>query len=340
MNPRLRTRFLLLALLALVLVARGDEGTIAAAEPTWDELRAAYDYDASQPLDVEATAALAADGQLRHIVFSSANGERVPALAGLPNAGQHGAGPYPAVVLGHGLGGSKDDQGFRTAAQFLLMSGYAAIIIDYPNHGERRSPELQAMGSITDAAQLTPELAAAMLTQLESGAKQTVFDQRRATDFLCSLPQVDKERIGYAGASLGAILGTVFVAVEPRIKAAVLIVGGADWTQILATSQIPGLPAARDAGVIDPEVLGPALQLSDPKWFAPHVACPTLSLLGAQDNIVPYEPCGKLLCELLGGDKTIKVFPDWGHGPTQGADAFSLISMLQQFLKEHLGATR
>jgi len=47
-----------------------------------------------------------------------------------------------------------------------------------------------------------------------------------ADDYLETKPEIDKERIGYAGGSMGGILGVIFIGVEPRIKAAALIVAG------------------------------------------------------------------------------------------------------------------
>lgn len=332
----MRTRRVLpcAVLLCLALLALAGWAQPAETPTDWDSLKAQYDYDASLPLDAKSETPIVADGQLRRVEFTSVGDERVPAMVGLPASGQFGDGPYPAIVLGHGLGGSKDDQGLRMAAQMLMMSGYATITIDYPNHGERRTEEMAALAA--SAREMTPEVAAKVLTQLEVGARQTVFDQRRATDYLCSLPQVDQSHIGYTGVSLGAILGTVFTAVEPRVKASVLVVGGADWALLLEKSMIPGLPEARAQGVVNAQELGHRLAVADPKYFAPHVACPTLLLFGAQDDIVPYDPCGKLLGELMGGQKTIKVLEDWGHGPKPGASLFPLITMLQQFLGEQL----
>ncbi len=334
---RIRRALPFAILVCLALLALAGWAQEATETPTdWESLAAQYNYDPSLPLDVSAAGEIVADGQLRRVEFTSVNEQRVPAMVGLPAAGQHGAGPYPAVVLGHGLGGSKDDSGLRMAAQMMLMQGYATITIDYPNHGERRSSEMAQLKGLTDPTQMTPELAAALFEQILQGAKQTVFDQRRAVDYLCSLPQIDRDHIGYAGVSLGAILGTVFTAVEPRVKASVLIVGGADWKLLLEKSMIPGLPEARAQGAVNAEELGSRLAVSDPKYFASHVQCPTLLLFGAQDDIVPYEPCGKLLGELMGGPKTIQVLEDWGHGPKPGASFLPLLTLLQQFLTTNL----
>lgn len=322
-----------LLLLGLALAARADTGRVL-AEPSWEELRAVYDYDTALPLDAEPATSPPADGQLHHIVFSSTNAQRVTALIGLPSAARYGPGPYPAIVIGHGLGGSKDDLGFRMAAQFLLSLGYAAVAIDYANHGERRTPEQARLGSISEVSQLTPELGAMLLAQLPDGARQSIVDLRRSVDLLESMPQVDSERIGFAGASLGAVFGVVFAAVEPRIAVGVFLIGGADWTKILAESEVPGLAEARAAGTIDPVALGRALRESDPLWFAPHLTCPSLLVFGADDNVIPYEPCGRLLSELAGGDKTVTVLDNWIHGSARGPDTLALIGMVQRYLLE------
>ena len=97
--------------------------------------------------------------------------------------------------------------------------------IDFPLHGERAD------------AKFSGRLAAAEATNAGSAprsddrrlwvefARQAVSDLRRAVDALLSLPSLDG-RVAYAAFSLGAIIGTVYCASDPRPCAAALALAG------------------------------------------------------------------------------------------------------------------
>ena len=99
-----------------------------------------------------------------------------------------GDGPFPAVVLAHGCGGTERNTQHQTVwrglgrhAALLNNHGYVTLIVD--SFGPRR---------ITDGCQ--------------TGAKYyslQVSDAHAAFDHLASLPFVDAGRIGYVGLSLG-----------------------------------------------------------------------------------------------------------------------------------------
>ena len=65
------------------------------------------------------------------------------------------------------------------------------------------------------------------LKQQRDIAVQTVIDARRGIDLLHSLPQVGASPVGVLGFSAGAKSAAVLSGVEPRLKAAVLVSGGA-----------------------------------------------------------------------------------------------------------------
>lgn len=325
---------LLPVLIALVFIAATAARGQVADGPSYETLKAAYDYDPALPLEIQADRQPAADGVPVRVVFSSTNGERVPAVVALPSAAQFGTGPYPAIVLGHGAGGSKDDPAYRLALTTVVGGGYAAIMIDYPLHGERtQRAYFAALGSesTASAAQVSE-----VLDLFASAAVQTVVDQRRAIDFLCTLESVDKDRIGYLGFSLGAILGSVLCAVEPRLKSGALLVGGADWGRLLGGTSIPAIAAARNAGMLDIALVAERMQAAEPRYFAPHIGCPLLLVFGARDDVVPYNECGALLAELAPEPKTVIVYPNSGHGLLP-ADLMDAIGKLTAFWRSTLG---
>ena len=99
-------------------------------------------------------------------------------------------------------------------------------------------------------------------------------DLQRVVDFIESRPDLDRQRIGYYGLSLGAYHGFIGTAIEPRIKASVLVGGGlVMWS-----------PPA--------EV--------DPFNFAPRVRVPTLLINGRSDFFYPMATAQLPLFNLLG----------------------------------------
>src|SRR6185295_1624920 len=111
----------------------------------------------------------------------------------------------------------------------------------------------------------------------------------RAVDYLETRPDIDAGRRAYYGLSWGAQLGPIAIALDPRIKAGVLLMGG--------------LKSGKSA----PEV--------DPFTFAPRVRVPILMLNGDQDFIFPLQTSQQPLFEGLGtpiADKRHVVYPG-GH---------------------------
>ncbi len=332
MTPSIRYGLTVLALLLPLLTAP------VAAQPVatdYETLSAVYDYDPELPLNAEWDDELQADGVPVRVVFDSVGGERVPALVGLPPATTHGPGPYPAVIFGHGLGGSKDDSAYKGAMMILLQNGFATMLIDFPAHGERSDPALEAL--VDDgAASLSEAEIAGYLGTVFSGMTQAVKDLRRSVDLLQTIDLVAPERIGYAGLSMGAILGATFSGVDDRLACAALIVGGADWGEILAGSQLTA--AARASGAVDPRAIGALLRESDPMYFADHISAPALLVFGGKDDVVPYETAGKLLESLVPEPKTVVVYEESGHLLEHSGDRFQAIMVLNAFLTEHLMA--
>ena len=103
---------------------------------------------------------------------------------------------------------------------------------------------------------------------------QQVQDLRRAIDYIQTRPDIAADRLAFFGVSGGAALGPIPLALEDRLKAAVLADGG-----------LYSLPSP-------PEV--------DPLHFAPRVRVPVLMLNGRNDYIYPVETSQNALFRILG----------------------------------------
>lgn len=261
-----------------------------------------YQYEASKPLAVKlgATQKLGAVKFLR-FSYASTNGQRVPALLFTP-PGASAAHPAPCLILLHGLGGSKEMM--SGMALDAARHGYASLAIDEYGQGER-GPLHTPQGEQAEALALT--------------VRQTAVDVRRGIDYLATRPDINTKRVGLAGISLGAIIGTVASGVEPRIKAAVLISGGGDWGLILKTlSSRSAVVGGRDTSAfkkIDFAALNVLLAPEDPLTFAPHIAPRPILMLGGRQDTTIVPQAQTELFDAARQPKQIVWYPQFGHVP-------------------------
>jgi dienelactone hydrolase len=140
------------------------------------------------------------------------------------------AGTRPLILMGHGGGQHKKAPAVvARARRFVTECGFAVAAVDVPGHGDR--PEDEEYDRIATENQARVE-AGAELAPLIAGfqalvARQTVPEWRRVLDAVQELDYVGAGPVGYWGVSLGCGLGVPFVAAEPRVRAAVLGLGGA-----------------------------------------------------------------------------------------------------------------
>ena len=149
----------------------------------------------------------------RHVWVSGHAERRVPALILTPESA---SAPRPVILLGHGAGGSKDDpQMLSIARWFVRRERWAVAIIDGPVNGERRSNGNGNVGLEARASLINRETYESM-----------AVDWQRTLDACGELPDVGTEHAAYMGFSMGCVLGIPAVASEPRIRCAVLAIGG------------------------------------------------------------------------------------------------------------------
>ncbi len=183
-------------------------------------------------------------------------------------------------------------------AQYLYRNGYAAVIVHRESPGERDPKTGQ---------------------QINQMIRQSVLDNKRVVDWLETRPEYDANRIGALGTSMGSFKATFLVAIDPRIKAAVLGLTGGDFPYILAYSKEGawhhrGLTRRREAylnehhltkaefrQVLEKEVVW------DPKAVAPSIPPDkVLMIIALWDTVVPTRT-GKELRTLMHNPETLYV---------------------------------
>jgi dienelactone hydrolase len=139
-------------------------------------------------------------------------------------------GTRPLILMGHGGGQHKQAPGIvARARRFVAECGFAVAAVDVPGHGDRpKDEEYNRIATQNRARVDAGEELAPLIARFQAlVARQTVPEWRAVLDALGRLDHVGAGPVGYWGVSLGCGLGVPFVAAEPRVRAAVLGLGGA-----------------------------------------------------------------------------------------------------------------
>ena len=235
--------------------------------------RGLYAYD-SLPLNAEVVAVDEFEHWIRErVAFDLPYGERGGALLYIPKNSDP---PFETVMYwgGGGILGkhSADDQ-YLPYDSFLVRSGRAVAEPIFKGAYERDDPNFSTT---------QPSLIAnSEGTRFRDYRIKWVQDLSRTIDYLETRDDIDSGRLGYYGHSWGGEEAPIVLAVEDRIDAAVLNVGG-----------------FRIHRRFLPEV--------DPLNFVTRVRSPVLMLNGEYDIVFPLETAQKPMFELLGTDPAHK----------------------------------
>jgi predicted esterase len=261
--------------------------------PASDEVFAAYrrqrDYDAA-PLGAVVESTEETPISVKVVVgFDAAyGGERVRAHLLLPRTGSP---PYQTVVFFPAgdafVVRSSRDVSLR-GLDFILRSGRAVLFPIYRGTYERTPAAVEGPHAERD---------------LKIAWSR---DLGRAIDYLETRADVDRSRLAFYGVSAGASAGVMLVALEPRLKAAVLQATG---------------------------IGGDAVPAADAIDYAPRVRVPTLMLNGKYDFGLPVDAAQRPLFDLLGTrEKTHRILESGHKVPTDAVAAEVL-----PWLDRHLG---
>jgi dienelactone hydrolase len=142
--------------------------------------------------------------------------ERIPMLVVRP---QKSRGRRPVVIVVHGTGGTKEGQ--LEFLSKLAGKGIIGVAIDARYHGER-VPQADRETAYQEAIVAAWQADAA--TQEHPVYYDTVWDVWRVVDYLQKRPEVDKNRIGLIGFSMGGIVSWLAGATDERIKVTVPVI--------------------------------------------------------------------------------------------------------------------
>jgi dienelactone hydrolase len=132
--------------------------------------------------------------------------------------------PRAAVVYVHGQGG--DRQQLLVPATWLAARGAVAVTITAPSSRARPQGPLQGVEALEWQRDL---------------ARRDVDAVRAALDYLAGRPDVDATRLGLVGWSAGARTGALAAGSERRLRAVVLMSGGAEPVSAYVDASPPHL---------------------------------------------------------------------------------------------------
>ncbi len=162
-----------------------------------------------------------------------------------------GAGPFPAVLISHGRGGSAGSFGMQKARE-MVSWGFVCIAPDYTHAGPAMGGK--GKGPVAKGAAPAGDLGA---------SAENLRRAKTCLDLLVKMPEVDPKRLAAYGHSMGGFVTIGLAAKEPeRLKAAAITGSGvspregfpAPAVSAVATIRTPFLILHGDADpVVRPE---------------------------------------------------------------------------------------
>ncbi len=247
------------------------------SDPVFEAWRSLYSFDHGDlNAKVDSTDDAPLEWRVERVSYPAAYGdERIPAVLFLPKNSRP---PYQTVIFFPGSNVLTEPSSMAITGDelnYIMRSGRAMLYPIYKSTYERGD------GLRNDF----PSATAVFRDHMIMWSK----DIGRSIDYLESRPDIARDRLGFIGLSWGAAMAPLFLALEPRIKAAVLF-GPGFYMQA-------SLPEA------------------DPVNFAPRVRIPVLMLNGRFDFLFPTGSSQEPMFKLLGtaDDRKRRVLYDTSH---------------------------
>jgi dienelactone hydrolase len=224
------------------------------------------------------------DVELEDVRFRAERGVWIPAIVVKPIKATK---PLPAIICLPGTGGTRQqltDAQLRLSppprtgwARALAREGFLTISLDY------RGSAVREQNIVTDAVR--EQLAGRSYMGL------LVYEVMRAVDYLQTRTDVEPQRIGITGFSLGGAISWYAAAADPRLRVVVPLCSGAGTYDALLNSQ----PHTRyHSQYFYPAAFLQVFPGDQPELFAALVPRPVLVVGREQDQGMPIEGLRKL----------------------------------------------
>lgn len=319
-DNRMKPLAILLAFLVLSTQAAVGDEVPQSVEQLW------ADFDPQRdPLETEVIREVRdQDLVIRHVRFAvgtfKGHTARMTAIYGFPKSALNSKGVrptrLPAVMHIHGGG----QRAYLHEVKLLAQRGYAALSVNWGGDGDGTPPFNSVEGAEpgdpnTEWGPVDPtQLNASAYSSVLPGPKQLIEDRedprncnwylltlacRRGLTFLEQQPEVDPERLGVHGYSMGGNLTMYVAGTDRRVKAAVPAVGGAGWRW--QAHRVMGGEVKLDHARGDVDLFRRTMSFES---YAPLIHCPVLHRSATNDfhgwiddvyrtnALIPNQPLG------------------------------------------------
>jgi cephalosporin-C deacetylase-like acetyl esterase len=229
-----------------------------------------------------------------------------------------GDGKFPAVIILDITGG--DQSLSRFIATYLAQNRIGGLFVQMAYYGPRCPPGSR-LRLLSPNIQLTLD-----------AVRQTVLDCRCAAAWLATRPEVDADRVGILGTSLGSFVAAITGEMDRRISRVAILLGGGGLVDTYYDH-----PLARPARTVYELIGGTKEQVKELLAPADPLTCaanlkgrPVLMIVASRDEIVPPS-AAKALWEAMGKPKIV-----W-YDTTHYGMALYILSAMKPVL-EHFGA--
>lgn len=226
--------------------------------------------------------------------FPSTGGVQLSYALDLPP----GAGPFPAIVFGHGSGRTTKDEAMDVKSR-MTRAGFAVLRYDKRGVGASTG-SYEGVGPI-NGARVLDELAG---------------DMAAGVTFLLTRPEIDGNRIGLMGISQAGWIMPLAAERSPHVRYMILVVG----PTVPVGIEIYYSDLAEGTSTSVEELSARLLEYQGPRGFDPRPTLERLNVpgfwfLGAQDRSIPTRETVAILSELAasGHPYRWRVYPDTGH---------------------------
>lgn len=205
-----------------------------------------------------------------------------------------GAGKKPVIIVLPVLEGAGSI--IKDFAEFYAKNGYSSIIVN------RKKKYIKGNDFI----------------QINEILKEIVINHRQVIDWIETQNDLDRERIGVFGISMGGIKSALISQIDNRVNASVIALGGGDLPYILSYSNENSVKRKRNQYIKENNVTREEFHFTlnhliscDPINYASYIdARKTLMILALFDRCVPFNK-GNELRSKIGKPETVYLFS--GH---------------------------
>lgn len=232
----------------------------------------------------------------------------------------NGKGIFPAVIICHGYGSNKDKKLRIELANYLCKKGFITFRFDFSGCGESE-------GKFKDQTHT-----------------QYINDLKSAIDFISSVKNIDKNKIGVTGHSKGGLIAILTASMDKRIKALVPVSAPIEYKEIYENVYKIDIAKWKRTGyLIDDE--GRKLRYNyyldlmkynkSIKKIIRKIKCPIILVHGEKDEIVPVHQA-KDIMRYFNKPKELKILKGVPHKFRNSKHINQLIKIISDFFVKWL----